>query len=91
MGLTYVRAGDLRRAFGIPQLDRALIGTTPHAKPTDVDRAVLAARRAFDEGPWPWMKPRERAASRTRTVPTTLTIASRTGSATLRRTSIWAA
>ena len=26
----------------------------------DVDRAVLAARRAFDEGPWPRMKARER-------------------------------
>jgi len=27
----------------------------------DVDRAVVAARRAFDEGPWPGMLPRERA------------------------------
>src|SRR5690606_8759821 len=27
----------------------------------DVDRAVQAARRAFDEGPWPRMLPRERA------------------------------
>lgn len=27
----------------------------------DVDRAVSAARRAFDEGPWPGMLPRERA------------------------------
>lgn len=26
----------------------------------DVDRAVRAARRAFDEGPWPRMSPRER-------------------------------
>src|SRR5207237_1726286 len=28
----------------------------------DVDRAVRAARRAFDEGPWPSMKARERKA-----------------------------
>lgn len=28
----------------------------------EVDRAVAAARRAFDEGPWPRLKPRERAA-----------------------------
>src|SRR5919199_5086108 len=28
----------------------------------DVDAAVAAARRAFDEGPWPRMKPAERAA-----------------------------
>src|SRR6266516_6931835 len=29
----------------------------------DVDRAVGSARRAFDEGPWPRMKGRERAAA----------------------------
>ncbi|GAA1464260.1 aldehyde dehydrogenase [Nocardiopsis exhalans] len=40
--------------------DRALIGTTPYARPTDVDRAVLAARRAFDEGPWPRLSAQER-------------------------------
>src|SRR5918996_3612781 len=27
----------------------------------DVDAAVRAARRAFDEGPWPRMSPKERA------------------------------
>ena len=31
------------------------------AAEVDVDRAVKAARRAFDEGPWPDMKPGERA------------------------------
>ncbi|MEE4337274.1 aldehyde dehydrogenase family protein [Erythrobacter sp.] len=31
------------------------------AAEADVDRAVKAARRAFDEGPWPDMKPGERA------------------------------
>ena len=30
------------------------------AGPADVDRAVQAARRAFDEGPWPTMKARDR-------------------------------
>ncbi|MFV0320171.1 MAG: 5-carboxymethyl-2-hydroxymuconate semialdehyde dehydrogenase [Microbacterium sp.] len=30
-------------------------------KPADVDRAVQAARRAFTEGPWPRMLPRERS------------------------------
>lgn len=29
------------------------IGETPEATPQDVDRAVVAARKAFDEGPWP--------------------------------------
>ncbi|MGH9079562.1 MAG: aldehyde dehydrogenase, partial [Acidimicrobiales bacterium] len=27
----------------------------PEAQPTDIDRAVAATRRAFDEGPWPVM------------------------------------
>ncbi|MGW1977362.1 aldehyde dehydrogenase [Streptomyces sp. NPDC001889] len=30
-----------------------VIGRVPHASRADVDRAVAAARRAFDEGPWP--------------------------------------
>jgi aldehyde dehydrogenase (NAD+) len=30
------------------------------AGPQDVDRAARAARRAFDDGPWPKMSPRER-------------------------------
>lgn len=38
-----------------------VIGTVPQASPSDVDRAVDAARRAFDDGPWARMKPRERS------------------------------
>lgn len=33
------------------------------ATPEDVDRAVAAARRAFDHGPWPRMAPSERGAA----------------------------
>ncbi len=33
----------------------------PEAQPADIDRAVTAARRAFDEGPWPTLSHRERA------------------------------
>jgi aldehyde dehydrogenase (NAD+) len=33
----------------------------PEAQPTDIDRAVSAARRAFDEGPWPRMTHADRA------------------------------
>src|ERR1700691_4211476 len=32
----------------------------PQAEAEDVNRAVLAARRAFDDGPWPRMSPSER-------------------------------
>ena len=38
------------------------IAEVPQSSPTDVRRAVEAARRAFDEGPWPQLKPAERAA-----------------------------
>ncbi|KUH88819.1 MULTISPECIES: aldehyde dehydrogenase [unclassified Mycobacterium] len=38
------------------------IGETPEAGPDDVDRAVTAARTAFDEGPWPRMTVDDRMA-----------------------------
>jgi aldehyde dehydrogenase (NAD+) len=39
----------------------AVIGQVAQASVPDIDRAVAAARRAFDEGPWPWLSPRERS------------------------------
>jgi aldehyde dehydrogenase (NAD+) len=38
-----------------------LIGRAPEGSPADIDRAVAAAREAFDEGPWPRLSPAERA------------------------------
>ena len=38
-----------------------VIGRVPDASPADMDRAVTAARQAFDDGPWPRMTPAERA------------------------------
>ena len=37
------------------------VGQVPEATNDDVDRAVAAARHAFDHGPWPRMAPTERA------------------------------
>jgi betaine-aldehyde dehydrogenase len=37
------------------------IATAPSSTPDDIDRAVRAARAAFDEGPWPRLSPQERA------------------------------
>jgi len=37
-----------------------IIGTVPDSSVTDTQRAIDAARRAFDSGPWPWMKPADR-------------------------------
>ena len=38
-----------------------LLAESASAGLNDVDRAVAAARRAFDEGPWPAMSPAQRA------------------------------
>ena len=40
-----------------------VIGEVPEATPKDAVRAIAAARKAFDEGPWPYSKPAERAAA----------------------------
>ncbi|MFJ5215600.1 aldehyde dehydrogenase [Streptomyces sp. NPDC088354] len=42
--------------------DRRLVGVVPEAVPADVDRAVAAAREAFDHGPWPLTTPAGRRA-----------------------------
>jgi acyl-CoA reductase-like NAD-dependent aldehyde dehydrogenase len=39
-----------------------VVGEVPVATAADIDRAVGAARTAFDDGPWPRMAPAERAA-----------------------------
>lgn len=38
----------------------ATLAEVAHGGAEDVDRAVRAARQAFDDGPWQWMKPNER-------------------------------
>jgi acyl-CoA reductase-like NAD-dependent aldehyde dehydrogenase len=48
------RAGALTR-------DGKVIASVDEAGPNDVDRAVRAARAAFDTGAWPRMSARERA------------------------------
>ena len=41
--------------------DGSLVGTAPEPTNADVDRAVAAARQAFDHGPWPLTTGEERA------------------------------
>ncbi|MFF4755106.1 aldehyde dehydrogenase [Streptomyces sp. NPDC002514] len=40
--------------------DQSPVGAVPEASRADVDRAVAAARAAFDHGPWPRLSPEER-------------------------------
>lgn len=51
-----------RRTFAtVDPATGATLAEVAHAEAADVDRAVRAARDAFDDGPWPTMKPNERA------------------------------
>ena len=45
-----------------------VVATVAEAGEEDMDRAVSAARRAFDSGPWPWMRPQDRVAAMARLV-----------------------
>ncbi|MEV7038443.1 aldehyde dehydrogenase family protein [Amycolatopsis sp. NPDC051061] len=54
-------SSDVRVAVRNPATEET-IADVPQASLADVRRAITAARRAFDEGPWPRMKPAERAA-----------------------------
>jgi len=38
-----------------------VVGSVPEGQPADIDRAVAAARKAFDSGSWPRMSVEERA------------------------------
>lgn len=42
--------------------DGEVVGRAPLASKADIDAAVLAARKAFDHGPWPRLRPEERRA-----------------------------
>ena len=51
-----------RRLDVISPVTEELLFSYPEANAADMDRAVAAARRAFDDGPWPRMPAQERAA-----------------------------
>jgi aldehyde dehydrogenase (NAD+) len=61
IGGAWVEAtGDAEVAVLNPATE-AVIAQVRQASTADVDRAVAAARHAFDDGPWPRMSPRERS------------------------------
>ena len=47
----------------ISPITEELFGRVPDSTPSDIDRAIAAARQAFDEGPWPKMSVSERGES----------------------------
>jgi aldehyde dehydrogenase (NAD+) len=54
-------SGDVHDA--INPASEAVLGRVAQAGPADVEAAIAAARRAFDDGPWPRTSPKERAAA----------------------------
>jgi aldehyde dehydrogenase (NAD+) len=63
VGGRWVQPSSDRRIVSISPVTEEAITHVPEAQPADIDAAVSAARRAFDEGPWPRMAPAERAAA----------------------------
>lgn len=45
----------------ISPVTEEIIMSYPEAQPADMDKAIAAARDAFDNGPWPQLSPKERA------------------------------
>ena len=60
IGGSYVDPATDAKLELISPVTEEVFGRTPEAAPADMDRAVTAARRAFDEGPWPRMSVAER-------------------------------
>ena len=56
----WVESASGRRFETIDPATGAAITTVPHSDDTDVERAVAAARRAFEDGPWRAMTPAQR-------------------------------
>ena len=60
VGGRWVDALSGRRFDTVDPATEKVITTVPHSGPEDVERAVAAARRAFDEGEWPGITPARR-------------------------------
>lgn len=58
---TWVKAQGNEVLDVISPSTEEVVGQVPVATEADMDAAVAAARRAFDQGPWPRMTPAERA------------------------------
>lgn len=56
----WVDAQDGKRFNVINPADETVIASVPAAGAADIDRAVMAARQALEQGPWPKLRPAQR-------------------------------
>ena len=63
IGGEWVAPSSRERIEIVSPHDETLLGSCPAANEEDMDRAVAAARRAFEDGPWPRMVVEERVAA----------------------------
>ena len=68
IGGQWVEAHSGRRIELVSPDTEMVVATVAEADETDMDRAVAAARKAFDEGPWQWTSPAGRVAAMRRFV-----------------------
>jgi acyl-CoA reductase-like NAD-dependent aldehyde dehydrogenase len=68
IGGAWVEPHSGRRIEIVSPDTEQVVASVAEADETDMDRAVAAARRAFDEGPWQWLAPAERVAAMARLV-----------------------
>ena len=61
IGNEWVAPATDRTIDVISPITEEVYARTPDGSPADIDRAVAAAREAFDNGPWPNSTPEERA------------------------------
>jgi acyl-CoA reductase-like NAD-dependent aldehyde dehydrogenase len=62
LGGTWVRPSNPRLLPLASPHDQTLLGRTAQALPAEIDEAVVTARAAFDDGPWPHTPPAARIA-----------------------------
>ncbi len=62
IGGSWQRPATTARFAVINPSNENVLAELPDAAPADIDRAVAAARTAFDEGPWPALPMAERIA-----------------------------
>ncbi|TYL44878.1 aldehyde dehydrogenase [Nocardioides sp. BGMRC 2183] len=60
IGGQWVAPSTDQRIEIVSPVTEEVLGSVPEAATADIDKAVAAARKAFDEGPWPRMSPAER-------------------------------